>query len=413
MHSFTDRRSAISVDRTFVAQDRLDVATRERTSLYPWRGQFSPGLVEVLLEAYAHRGAVVLDPFMGSGTSLFECVRKGIKCFGVEVNPAAVELAGMVRFCNIETGTRWEVIKRAETLMERHLAEYLPPGLYRKAFGRDNGSIRQAQLRELVKAATGEELVERLLVTSLMLAMKDGDVVSGESLCAAFERNCAVVLSLPFSSEPGEVMMADARQMPVPKDCVDLVLTSPPYINVFNYHQNYRPAMELLGWDLLEIARSEIGSNRKHRGNRFLTVVQFSIDIAEVFLELRRILRAGGLAVFVVGRESRVRGMPFENGGLLASVAVDGCGFSLDRWQERKFQNRFGSVIFEEVLTFRVNREPAECPEEVGRSVGKAALGRALKGAKGELRESISQALEQVKEIKRSPLLGKEVACTG
>ncbi len=56
---------------------------------------------------------------------------------------------------------------------------------------------------------------------------------------------------------------------------IDFVITSPPYINVFNYHQNYRQSAEILGWDLLKIAKSEIGSNRANRGNRFYTIIQF------------------------------------------------------------------------------------------------------------------------------------------
>lgn len=33
-----------------------------------------------------------------------------------------------------------------------------------------------------------------------------------------------------------------------------LLITSPPYINVFNYHQKYRRSVEALGYDVLAIA---------------------------------------------------------------------------------------------------------------------------------------------------------------
>ncbi|MEP9412025.1 MAG: hypothetical protein HRF42_11640 [Candidatus Brocadia sp.] len=53
------------------------------------------------------------------------------------------------------------------------------------------------------------------------------------------------------------------------RDSADLIITIPPYINVFNYHRNYRSIMDILGFDILKVAASEIGSNRKNRGNRF------------------------------------------------------------------------------------------------------------------------------------------------
>lgn len=69
-----------SIDREFLPQKKLDITERTRTSLYPWRGQFSPSLVDLLLEAYACDSAVVLDPFVGSGTTLFESARHGLEC---------------------------------------------------------------------------------------------------------------------------------------------------------------------------------------------------------------------------------------------------------------------------------------------------------------------------------------------
>jgi hypothetical protein len=89
---------------------------------------------------------------------------------------------------------------------------------------------------------------------------------------------------------------------------------------VFNYHQNNRIAMESLRWQLLEIAKSEIGSNRKHRGNRLLTVAQYCRDMFDVFVELRRVLKPCGKAIFVIGRTSSVRGIPFQNGTIVSAL---------------------------------------------------------------------------------------------
>src|SRR5436190_1425388 len=53
--------------------------------LHPYHGKFIPQLVEVLLDRYFTRGARVLDPFAGSGTTLVQALESGCNATGVEV----------------------------------------------------------------------------------------------------------------------------------------------------------------------------------------------------------------------------------------------------------------------------------------------------------------------------------------
>ena len=162
--------------------------------------------------------------------------------------------------------------------------------------------------------------------------------------------------------------------------------------------------MEMLGWQLLKIAHSEIGANRKHRGNRFMTVVQFCMDLVQVFTELQRLLRPDGTAIFVIGRESKVRGVAFNNSQLLALLATGGAGFHIERWQERKFINRFGASIYEDILTLKPNGKTFDSPDEFGQQVGVLALSNALSTASGEILGDIKQAIARSGEILPSPL---------
>lgn len=57
---------------TPIPQALLDIEEKTRSNLFAWRGQFSPQLIEILLSAYCPPDSVVLDPFAGSGTVLFE-----------------------------------------------------------------------------------------------------------------------------------------------------------------------------------------------------------------------------------------------------------------------------------------------------------------------------------------------------
>ncbi len=394
------------LDTSFIPRQKLDLAEKTQSSFYPWRGQFSPGLVSLLLEAYAKRRMVVLDPFAGSGTTLFEAARIGLECVGSEINPAAVQLASMVKFVNLNERDRGHILNLAQELFDRHLGAFLPVDLFND---RRQDALEERDLsttvNHLLREAEEDPLLRSFVVTTLMLAMGNGDTFEAASLRGALSKNRLAVTRMPTTPEPCEVLSSDARNLPLAESVVDLVITSPPYINVFNYHQNYRKAMEMMGWHPLQIAKSEIGSNRKHRGNRFLTVVQYCMDLSQTFTELKRLLVPNGAAVFVVGRESRVRDVPFYNGRLLALVAAGEDSFRLQRWQERRFTNRFGKTIYEDIITLVPEGGAEKTPStEFGRGVGAKALTDALNLATGTPREDIQQALQRIDAIEPSPI---------
>ena len=159
------------------------------------------------------------------------------------------------------------------------------------------------------------------MINVLFLCEKDKKLTLRESLNKniSFIRN--LFFSLPYSQKKVMVELEDARNFGHKyKNLVDLVITSPPYINVFNYHQNYRGIIECFGYNVLKVAASEIGSNRKHRSNRFKTVVQYSIDMGHVLLSISSALKIGGRMIFVVGRESMVRKTPFYNSRIIEDI---------------------------------------------------------------------------------------------
>lgn len=396
--------AAIPVDRESVPQDTLDLQRRHRVSLYPWRGQFSPGLVGLLLQTYANADSTVLDPFAGSGTTLFEAAQRQLACHGVEVNPAGHMFCSMAQFSTVPVDARQDMLRRADDAVSRYLGEMtvdaLLPGGSRSG---DAQGHRAEVILRMARQFSGDPWLSRLAATTVMLAMGDGTTLDSNGFLRAYRRNREIVLALPYTHRPCEAHLADARAIPLRNHTVDLVVTSPPYINVFNYHQNYRKAMELLGWRPLAVAQSEIGSNRKYRGNRFLTVIQYCIDMLLALQELRRVATHTARVVMVVGRESTVRGVRFRNGHLLGILAAAGSGFEIERWQERRFTNRFGEAIYEDILTMRPNGHFAPA-EDIGRAVGCWALLAALDGAPAEVQSQLRYAATRAPEVRASPV---------
>mgnify|MGYP001037776179 CR=1 FL=1 len=57
-----------------------------------YRGNFSPQVARNLLLRYTKEGDVILDPMMGSGTTLIEAKLLKRRAIGIDINPSSVEL---------------------------------------------------------------------------------------------------------------------------------------------------------------------------------------------------------------------------------------------------------------------------------------------------------------------------------
>ena len=389
------------IDRATIPQDHLDLVKVKRRSIFPWRGQFSPELIELLLTHYIpNEKAVVLDPFVGSGTVLFEAGRKLLECYGVEINPAAVEIARMSHFINVKIEERKQYIKKAESIIIKHMPSldwFLSPKYRSPPFSKSLEEIFTQMLDEV-----DDDFVRNIIVCTFMRYMISKRC-GVQALWLAFKKQVEVIRELPYSPYPCKVVCCDARTLPFDKESIDLVITSPPYINVFNYHQNCRRLMELLGWNMLYVARSEVGSNRKNRGNRFLTVIQYAIDMLQALCEMNRVTRRDGRIIIIIGRESHVRGISFENYKILSALAVGGAGLKLICRQERRYVNRFGKIIFEDILHFSPWKwiKPRN---ELAREVARYFLEKALTKASGEVYTDIEEALKRIKYVEPSPI---------
>ncbi|MBM4035484.1 MAG: site-specific DNA-methyltransferase [Planctomycetes bacterium] len=391
------------VDHATIPQERLDLVNRYRTSLFPWRGQFSPELVELLLSEFATSEGTVADPFAGSGTTLFEAARKGLPCFGSEINPAAVVMCRTVHFVNMPEAQRRAWIRASRAVIEKHLPVHYAGGLF-GSMPHGNRGIENS-FKAMLADAARDPLIRDIIANTIMRFMDVSGSRDTGTFLACLGSHSEIVLGLPYSPNPCRVSHCDARSLPLEPASVGLVITSPPYINVFNYHQNYRPAMEIMGWDLLEVARSEFGSNRKNRGNRFLTVAEYAVDMLQALWEMRRVLCDKGRIIVVVGRESTVRGVSFRNGRIIAALASGAAGLGLGLRQERKFKTRFGETIYEDILHLvpSTERTPSRL-HDFARCLAQSVLEEALPSVDGDVRRDLLVAIEEAPLAQASPI---------
>lgn len=391
--------SDLVLDKVEISSARLNIESKERSNLFPWNGQFSPQFVEAILARYASEDASILDPFCGSGTVLAEANRLGFSATGIELNPAAYILARTYSLANLSRDDRLLLL----SVLERKLQSIFPKGWpHLTVVISDPPETYQRALIELHSAIPPQE---RNLLETLIILADFFKGVSALKLAKTWNKLRTTVERLPYNGRMIEVHNADGRYAPG-KQSYDVVLTSPPYINVYNYHQQYRASAEALGWNLLEVAKTEIGSNRKHRSNRFLTVTQYCLDLAICFRSLWNATSENARLIFVMGRESRVRGVPFFNGEIAAALAIEALGYRLVLRQERVFTNRFGQRIFEDILHFQKpsrSGQKADCLNEA-RLIADLTLRAALDSVEaGGVKADICDAIDRIPDVTESP----------
>ncbi|WP_423930137.1 hypothetical protein [Candidatus Palauibacter sp.] len=318
----------------------------------------------------------------------------GASARGAEVNPGALLLARLYTLINIEPPARTTLLTDLDSRLRDHFGDV---SLFKSTPGLPQ------DLQHLCDFRATLELDEQTTLLDAAIILSDFPrTAEPVDFLRHWTKVRDLVQKLPYSKAPIETFAADARDLPLPNDDVGLVITSPPYINVFNYHQQYRGSVEGLGYDVLDAARSEVGSNRKHRQNRFLTVIQYILDLSLAMKEMTRVAANGTRLILVVGRESNVLGTPFFNGAIIAEIGSKVLGLPITLRQERVFTNRFGKRIFEDILHFE-NKQVSGDVLGSARILAAEVLASAVRRSEPGVRRLIDGAGKQILEVDPSP----------
>lgn len=390
-------------------QEKLDVTHKSRANIFNWRGQFTPQFVDYLLDTFSKADDILIEPFSGSGTVLLACAARDLSCYGYEINPAAYAMSRFFTFANLSDEERTKLLATFEAKLLKLLPHFQDLPLFV-----ENTQFRQC-FKNLIEFSTAllamiSDKREKILALNLLfLTESQKKVALRQALFESLAFLKKTLRALPYTEKTIRANLGDARL--IDKTCPvkgTLILTSPPYINVFNYHQNYRAIIETQGADILRVAQSEFGSNRKNRGNRFKTVVQYCLDMEQALKSFWASLEPRGLIILVVGRESNVRRVPFYNGLIVKDIIRELGGFSDLKNFERKFTNKFGNAIKEDIIVFQKDdlRPGHDCARQVALKHLKIALPR----TNTEVKDDIVEVMNHLDEIQPSPMFNpKEI----
>src|SRR5262245_32838278 len=298
-----------------------------------YRACFKPQLPRFFIERLTQPGDVVYDPFMGRGTTVLEAALLGRIPVGCDVNPLSAALVGPrlspATLAGIASALTGIDLDTGGDASEDLLTFYHPETL------REICALRQALLS---KAAAGQLSIEDAWIRMVALNRLTGhspgffsvytlppnqatsitaqkrinrrraqvpprrdvaDLICRKSDALLADCDEPTRRTLSRVAPASQFLVSSAASTPALADAsVDLVVTSPPFLDVVNYAGDNWLRCWFCGIDPASVSISVL--RKLEDWERFVT---------GVFRELRRVLRPGGHVAFEVGevRNGQVR----------------------------------------------------------------------------------------------------------
>lgn len=348
-----------------------------RNPIHPFPARMAAGIA---LEAIAETKASlkILDPMVGSGTVVAVAHAKGHRAYGIDLDPLSVLLAGVwTHAVNADrvSSVASDVMDRARnTFRKLSAANAYPDGsdeetqkflrywfdAYARrqlmALSSEIFRVKDKAVRDVLWAGFSRLIITKTAGASLAMdlshsrphrAFQNAPVKPFNRFLGSVE---AVVANCPREQSgstppPAIVTEGDARTLNIESSSIDLVLTSPPYLNAIDYLRCSKFSLVWMGYTAAQlrlIRKQSVGteaSSKQAQDVSWITAIindlalqpplaarhnarlsQYVWDMDRALAETSRVLRVGGRAVYVVG-DSTVRGTFIRNSAIVAAVA--------------------------------------------------------------------------------------------
>ncbi|MGQ9626201.1 MAG: DNA methyltransferase [Anaerolineae bacterium] len=344
-------------------------------NLHAFAAKFPPQLPSLFIHKLTHPGEWVLDPMAGSGTTLVEAVLASRNAIGIDFDPLAVLIAQVkskplnLSRC-IQVGV--EVLQKARQSLHSATDKELSCSYSSQALKFFRYWFEEHTIAELYALMRAIMVVEEAdirtflqVVFSSMIITKTGSLTRARDLAhsrphidpnkqvkqsafEAFRERLYIAVnsleSLADAAGRAVVVRADARDLPLADNSVDLIVTSPPYAaNAIDYIRAHKFSLIWLGYapkTLTNLRSKYIGAelrspnlkfaseaanrvlqNLKQKDERRAAVVaHYFRDMEKALREMLRVLAKERAAVLVVG-SSVIRGVDIKAPTVLAELA--------------------------------------------------------------------------------------------
>jgi len=299
---------------------------------HPWAAKFIPQIPRYFIEKLSKKNDTIYDPFCGSGTTLVEALLLGRNAVGNDINyiaslaskakttplsPEQIKKVISWRANVLAIQKRWSDNARTASIddytgdvhfnnkfhwfdkdvlvvlmqIKKHIEHIDDPAI--KTF-------LLAAFSSIVVRVSRQESETRYAAIGKKVNINDVFDIFLKKLDDMVERMRQFTASVSKGNWV-QVSQADTREMStIPDESVQLVLTSPPYANTYDYYLYHKLRMYLLDYDVYNVRVNEIGSRNRYSSQK-QDITTFVADMAACFEVFRRLLKADGRVVLVIG----------------------------------------------------------------------------------------------------------------
>jgi DNA modification methylase len=335
--------------------DFVNANTQYLTHNYhPFPAKFIPQIPRRLMKELCQPNGIVFDPFCGSGTTLVEAQLLGHPSVGVDINPLFI-LISKVKTTPIPA----KVLNSLANLEKRMLAQANRLHGQKSLFGenelpsfeipeypnRDHWFAKNVQkelalIKKCINDIHNKDLRDFCIVclSSIIVRVsyQDSDTryarkekeIAPLQVCRNFmdklrdmKKRMTDYASQTTDSSV-ELFYHDSRHLEFLEDEIfDLVVTSPPYMNAYDYHKYHRQRLYWLGMDPTPIRKAEIGGHDRYTKKNADPATYFD-NMSECISEMHRLLKPGAYCCIVIG-DAIVKKKPIPTHERLAEIGVE------------------------------------------------------------------------------------------
>jgi hypothetical protein len=342
--------------------------------IHPFPARMAPSIAFRALSTASGKCLTVLDPMSGSGTTLVVARKLGHRAIGRDTDPLATLIARA--WCSDVTPA--DLFRVARRVLRRAVQDQ-NKAPRQSSFPRSVDAETREFLRYWFDVASRRELVclaraisgvrrtgvrELLWCTlSRMIIVKDAGVSLARDVAHSrphrsflkapykpftrFEhsvrRVAAACQSFPRYSCAPDIAYGDARKLDINSETVDVIITSPPYLNAIDYLRGHKFSLVWMKHSVVtlrqvratnvgteiaapkascrnvEILLDRVGNVGRLPSRQAGMLRRFALDMNLVVSEYARVLKRKGRAFVVVG-DSTLRGVFIRNSRILAEL---------------------------------------------------------------------------------------------
>ena len=354
-------------------------------TFHAFPAKFPPQLPKLFIRELTEPGEVVLDPMVGSGTTIIEAVLAGRRSIGFDIDPLALRIC-KAKITVLNSGdvcvAGQQIVEKAQRALDKHQST-----LEKKFNSRFDDKTREfidywfsahTKLELMALLAEIEQVEDDAirqfleLTFSAIIITKSGGVSRARDLAHTrphrvddkiprpaipefrkrLEKNTKSLLNPVEAAGTANIHFGNSETLPLADDSVDLIVTSPPYAsNAIDYMRAHKFSLVWFGHPLIELSElrgryiggentskfefaplpdlssSIVAKVTRMDRKKGATLHRYYSEMTRMLSEALRVLKPGKAAIIVVG-SSVMKGIDTQTQDCLGEIG-ESVGFKL------------------------------------------------------------------------------------